>query len=798
MKRWLLVLLAILLTPAIAVLAAVTYSADITVSDNTSTSYDMLGVTASTNITLLVDNGFLTSSGLDSRVQQSGSDLPWMVASDRIIFAVPSAASTSNVYQFVTGQSAASQMQIVTGAGGSFTTPDHASLEPSSANYSLTIDGYIDTTAGSGKSLAQKGGAYDVFVSPDVSGNITAIIYPNTGSTSNQTLTPDGAGDLTNLPVLVGAATQWQAVLTDDGDTSYIYNNTATWQTTLFSTSNSSIPSSTYIQNIVVYTVLKNNGSDATANITIKSGGIVYYQSAITETAAYATYSATYTTDPATGASWNATAVNNLQIGISAVTAGGSAFITQMYAVVNYYATVSVSATGVSSGNMSVKTILTAQGSNLLQSASSQPDANPESTSVDGLVYRSSGGESWAAITSGAGTTADDSGATSYIGFVTTGSNTWGFVFRGVLVFDTSSLPDTAVIVSANITLRGTEKNDNFGSPKAPNINIYTANTTSNTSLVAGDYNAIGATAFSSPISYADWSVVGNNTFALNTNGLSNISLAGVSKFGVRNANYDVAGADPGAVGEISKNAVLRWATADNVSSPPILTIAYYLPELSLSINDVVVAVVTASGGLSVPDTSTSHVFAQNNVMPYITSIDYRVGGNQKAYYAPIAIIANSILPDRSGNANDATITWGSNPSGVAAAFGYLQSTQTITANTTSQNYIGNFMPTNVNPAAPVTFSQAQAAVENDILYPFVEPFANISNTPGVFFYWFATIIVAVAGFVLSYRTKHLLISAIAFDIPFGYGIAKGFVPEWFIIVLVIWTIGAAVQEARM
>lgn len=203
----------------------------------------------------------------------------------------------------------------------------------------------------------------------------------------------------------------------------------------------------------------------------------------------------------------------------------------------------------------------------------------------------------------------------------------------------------------------------------------------------------------------------------------------------------------------------------------------------------------------AIPDNA-NNITLGSNATPHIGSYILAVGGNQQVRYEPNAIISGTTLPDRGSDAtaNDGTITWGSNPTGVSTSMGALTSTTVVTANTTVSSYIGSFMPGNVAPSdnwSP-TLNEAQAAVENDIFYPFVQPFADISNTPGVFFYWMGTIIAGIVGFILGWRTKHLLISAIAFDVPFGYGIAKDFVPEWAIIVLVIWTIGAAVQEAKM
>lgn len=126
--------------PALPVLAAVTYSADLVVTNNTSTAYDMLGVTHSTNVSLLATNGFITATGLDTRVQMSGTDLPHLLATDRITFAVPVPANSGNTLQFLTGESALTAFDMVFGYGGYATIVDTPNQEHG-ANFTETFTG---------------------------------------------------------------------------------------------------------------------------------------------------------------------------------------------------------------------------------------------------------------------------------------------------------------------------------------------------------------------------------------------------------------------------------------------------------------------------------------------------------------------------------------------------------------------------------------------------------------------------------------------------------------------------------
>ncbi|GAH79199.1 unnamed protein product, partial [marine sediment metagenome] len=176
------------------------------------------------------------------------------------------------------------------------------------------------------------------------------------------------------------------------------------------------------------------------------------------------------------------------------------------------------------------------------------PDPNVESSSVDGWARDTGNSVVWATLVAKPGNDADDSDASEYIVWIQSKSTTdkWDDLRRGIYLFDTNSIPDDVTIVSATFSVRGSAKGDNFSPAIAPNINVYSSNPASNTSSVAGDFNSLGSTAFcDTPITYASWSTTGYNNFALNSSGLAAIDKTGVTKLGLRNANYDVTGNSP-------------------------------------------------------------------------------------------------------------------------------------------------------------------------------------------------------------------------------------------------------------
>jgi hypothetical protein len=146
----------------------------------------------------------------------------------------------------------------------------------------------------------------------------------------------------------------------------------------------------------------------------------------------------------------------------------------------------------------------------------------------------------------------------------------------------------------------------------APDLNIYSSNPASNTALVAGDFDSLGTTAFcDTPILFTNWGT-GYNDFALNASGLAAISKTGVSKFGLRNANYDVADEldpnnhDPSWSSDTT-SAVSPWYSEKGEGYQPKLVVTYTTSGVdypvattsNLSINPIIDRDITWGRGIS-------------------------------------------------------------------------------------------------------------------------------------------------------------------------------------------------------
>ncbi len=92
-------------------------------------------------------------------------------------------------------------------------------------------------------------------------------------------------------------------------------------------------------------------------------------------------------------------------------------------------------------------------------------------------------------------------------------------------------------------------------------------------------------------------------------------------------------------------------------------------------------------GGISVPDSGSDYVLEN---FSYIGSLKYYVGGNLIAWYEPTSIISGTTLPDRQGADNNATITWGSNPSGITVTLLGMTSYETTTKTGADSAVIGS------------------------------------------------------------------------------------------------------------
>lgn len=212
-----------------------------------------------------------------------------------------------------------------------------------------------------------------------------------------------------------------------------------------------------------------------------------------------------------------------------------------------------------------------------LASSTFNPDAHPETTSVDGRAsqaYGAGAGVAWATIIAAGGNGASDNDAAQVIFDILcdTGSNTWRSLTRSFFLFDTSTL-GSSVVLKALMSVSGDAKDDP-ATAITPTWSIYETNPASNTQIVAGDFDAVFGVALSNnTFTFAGTDAGGYNGLELNSLGLSKISTSSITKFGIRNTNYDTASVAPNWTS--GKYTYVDIKYADNGSLKPKLTVTY-------------------------------------------------------------------------------------------------------------------------------------------------------------------------------------------------------------------------------
>lgn len=201
------------------------------------------------------------------------------------------------------------------------------------------------------------------------------------------------------------------------------------------------------------------------------------------------------------------------------------------------------------------------------------PDANPETTTCDGRVFRASVTEDWSVLAAGAGNGFSDTDA-SINGidlFASATSNKWQQNVRSIFLFDTSAIDDTENIDSATFTVaRGTVTGVLSGTA----VTVVGSTPASNTGLAASDYGQVGSTPYATAAALGS----GANVFTLNSTGLAAVSKTGVTKLGLREKNYDIDGVAPTWSSTVRYAAALTFAEQTGSTNDPKLIVSSTTP----------------------------------------------------------------------------------------------------------------------------------------------------------------------------------------------------------------------------
>lgn len=198
----------------------------------------------------------------------------------------------------------------------------------------------------------------------------------------------------------------------------------------------------------------------------------------------------------------------------------------------------------------------------------------------------------FADIRAGAGTTVDDSITSASLGRIrcyTTNLNYDRF-YRSIFLFDTSPLPDDAIIDSATVSFAIVSMGNTLGLSDAnAGVAIVDSTPASNTALATADYQQLGTTRLATDVAYNDISLT-RIYWTLNAAGIAAINLTGITKLGTRLvADLDNVTPTWGS----AKETIINAGTSENVLNKPTLTVNYHV--------DIAITVPALNGTLDIP-----------------------------------------------------------------------------------------------------------------------------------------------------------------------------------------------------
>jgi hypothetical protein len=219
-----------------------------------------------------------------------------------------------------------------------------------------------------------------------------------------------------------------------------------------------------------------------------------------------------------------------------------------------------------------------------LSTLTAYPDADPETATVDGVVEVgiADPGETWATIRGrSAGTDAWPSATDDSVLWMlcATTSNQYRSITRPFHLYDTSALTAAASLSAATKSVYGSSLAYSTGG-FSPDLaaNIVTTTPASNTDLVVGDFDQQGTVVqCDTAIGVASWNQAGYNNWALNAAGLTSISKTGITKFGIRENNYDRPNTEPTWASGALSQCTCYYADQTGTANDPKLVVEYSL-----------------------------------------------------------------------------------------------------------------------------------------------------------------------------------------------------------------------------
>jgi hypothetical protein len=641
MKKITLILLSLLMVLASGValasdISGAKYLSTITMS-NTGTALTNAIATFDLSTEDMINNGMLSDNASDCSILtgSGGSDIAFMPSANSTypwVTWVSAIGEDANLNQYLYSKDVSGGKIRYFPDSDGMTVSDDATLELSD-NFTLEWSGYVDTDNGTDKYLLQKDEA-EVYVSPTVSGNITATIY------NYQWVSPTGGGgtdwsDIANS--YDGNTGTYASATVDTGWTNYLILTRSSTDTTEIrfwwsgSADIDEIEVDAYYNgawNYVYGGGVEGKGAYKTVDLG-DTYGVTQVRARFWDT-----------TLGASTARWN-------ECGLEEVL------------------TDSVSATDISSGEHTITTSMDSPFLSLGIDATSDPIADPITPVSDNLVMNA---PLWQTECSSSPFTTIDSNAFT----ATVSGAVWtpqGRTFDGAddyleVAHHASQLPTTGGSIEAWI------KPDSAGEGLQGKIVDKSTGLTGNNGFDFQTYNdgandyisfRINAGAFKTTAAGAITFGDGNWYHVVATwdaTGLVTIYVNG-SQSGTPGISADPAGITTTNALRIGNRSGATDRTFDGtIGDVRIYNVELTPAQVSQNYNatktkhGVTGDIYTYSTLASVPDNANDWVFCQNGSMPYVESIEVTVGGSQTGYWE---WEYGTTFEDGSGNGNTAT-----------------------------------------------------------------------------------------------------------------------------------------------
>ena len=832
MKRVLRAIIAatiILILISQTVFSAYTYYASIQVQETDGNNYEYLPIIADIDNDYLSDNGYISLTGLDTRVLSGSTEIPHMLSDDKVLF-VPSAtgAYSNENYKYTLGNADQPDFPIIVGHDGYMTVDDADSLDGGVGGmdeFEFELDAYVDTDAGANKRLIYKQSAFATYISgaTDITSAIlaTASINPimAPGGPGNNELSQVNAVYATCRDSAVGVLQNTGGIGQSIAGGFTIYRGYVWFDT-------SAIPDDALIYSAVLHLRGSADSSVVDFDITIQNGQPTYP----TEPLAVGDFDRTFysggggslTTVGYNAAGDNAIDLNSTGLSwidvagvtkfalrssreINADEPAGAEFVRFSTAAttltVNYDdTTISVTAAGVASADM----VITTTGGFHEALGNALHGDTTANTSIDcGPIYNAQA-KLWIsmrfklddAFATGAPTLFNIFG--KYLGpndyyrvYLNNGDGTIRSEVKtgGISHFIINSVENTwnadqwyHVILSTGQAMGGGAASNGARLRVDNGVAVTNANANAQPNggnLVFYNYDAPGGGSGGFIGHMANIAVgIDDLTAAEETDLYNGIAPADATDYwyidegaGLNITSYGTA-PNAGTVGGIPPMA---WQRTDR---PCWLSIEADGTEDGFARET------------AVPANGNDWILNQNNAMPYVDYYKHTVAGTLIAWYQPISMIIGTNLDDRKGTdlgetgaaEEDATITWGANPAGIDTSIGSLTSASQPPILPVTDEGALDIIPEGTTSAGGTVDT---VALQDNPLYPIVQLLnEHTGYTEEQIWFIGATLIIFIAmGLAAAKIPNHLLLTGIVGLVFAGFFTAMHIYQWWMMLI---------------